>query len=231
MQLKGIARDAHEGDAQQAPLDAPNPSALQLTSQPSRVADVPLCEAVSVFPKVRLAFASCTLVLILAYVAWHDQQRARTVSVPTPPTGFELASGPRMAAAPQPRAHSALEPLSATEPELAPRPQVAAGSQSVLDPRPWSAGPAVPELQPAPVQTEPPPSVQTEEGTAAEARSTSEPRGGTVAPVVQSSATMRETAIASRSPDITPIPLPRPRPRKPPAVGARNAASTPLRLN
>src|SRR5215475_8167814 len=202
MQLKGIARDAHEGDAQQAPLDAPNPSALQLTSQPSRVADVPLCEAVSVFPKVRLAFASCTLVLILAYVAWHDQQRARTVSVPTPPTGFELAS----------------------------RPQIAAGSQSVLDPRPWSAGPAVPELQPAPVQTEPPP-VQTEEGTAAEARSTSEPRGGTVAPVVQSSATMRETAIASRSPDITPIPLPRPRPRKPPAVGARNAASTPLRLN
>src|SRR5262245_36864829 len=223
MQLKAIARDAYEGNAQQAPLDAPNPSALQLTLQPSRVADVPLCEAVSVFPKVRLAFASCTLVLILTYVAWHDQQRARTVSVPTPPTGFELASGPRMAAAPQPRAQSALEPLSATEPELAPRPQVAAGSQSVLDPRPWSAGPAVPELQPAPVQTE--------EGTAAETRSTSEPRGSTVAPVVQSSATMRETAIASGSPDITPIPLPRPRPRKPPAVGARNAASTPLRLN
>src|SRR5262249_40892967 len=103
--LKAIARDAYEGNAQQAPLDAPNPSALQLTLQPSRVADVPLCEAVSVFPKVRLAFASCTLVLILAYVAWHDQQRARTVSVPTPPTGFELGVRTRKGSgAPAPRA-------------------------------------------------------------------------------------------------------------------------------
>ena len=172
-----------------------------------------MCEAISVFPKGRLAFASCTLVLILAYVAWHDQQRARTVSGPKPPAGFELASGPQLAAAPQPEAQSAFQPLPATEPELAPSPQVAAGSQSVLDPRPWSPGPAVPELQP------PPPPVQTEEETAAEARSTPEPRGGTVAPVVQSSAMMQGTAIAAGPAEITPIPLPRPRPRKPPALG------------
>src|SRR5215475_4113815 len=158
----------------------------------------------------------------MAYVAWHDQQRARTVSGPKPPAGFELASGPQMAAAPQPRAQSGLEPPPATEPELTPPPQVAAGSQSVLDPRRWSPGPAVPELQPPPVQPE--------EGTAAEARSTPEPTG-IVAPVVQPSAMVRETAIATGPREVTPIPLPRPRPRKPPAPGARNAASTPSKLN
>jgi hypothetical protein len=175
-----------------------------------------------VFPRVRLAFASCAFVLIMTYVAWHDQQRARTIARPNPPPALELASGLQTFAAPESRAQSALGPLLATEPELAPGPQVvaAAGSHSVLDPRPWSPGPAVPELQP----------VQTEAETAAEAPSMPESQQAATAPAVGSSAMMRETVIATGSPEVTPIPLPRPRPRKPPAPGPRNA-STPLKLN
>jgi hypothetical protein len=199
----------------------------------------------SQFPRVRLSLASCAFVLIVTYVAWHNQQRAWTV----------------------------LGPIPVTTPELAPGSQIAAVPQSVLDPRPGWAGATVPQLQPALVPNEEqtaaeaPPTpesqegakaalvpkeeetaaearptpesqegaraalVPTEEETAAEARPTPESQEGAKAEVIGSSPMIRELITRTGATEITPIPLPRPRPRKPPAVGAPKVGGAPLKIN
>jgi len=76
--------------------------------------------------RVRLLLASCGLVGVLTYVAWHKQQHPPTVSAP----------------------------ISATASEPREEAQAAAVPQSVLDPLPgWGAAP-VPVLQPALVPDE-----------------------------------------------------------------------------
>lgn len=81
---------------------------------------------VSKFPRVRLAFASCTFVVVMTCAAWQNQQHPREVLEPAAGATMELASGPR--------------------PEAIPA--------SAMDPQPGWVGATVPQLPPALVRSE-----------------------------------------------------------------------------
>jgi hypothetical protein len=81
---------------------------------------------VSKFLRARLAFASCAFVVILTYVAWQNQQRARPVVDSAAVSSMELASAPRPEAVPP----------------------------SAMDPRPGWGGATVPQLPSVLVRSE-----------------------------------------------------------------------------
>jgi hypothetical protein len=141
---------------------------------------------VSKFPRVRLAFASCTFVVVMTYAAWQNQQHAREVLEPAAGATMELASGPR--------------------PEAVPA--------SAMDPQPGWIGATVPQLPPALVRSEE--EAAPEARTKPEFQEPASTQVTALAqPKPELTAAKPELTAAKSSAELTPIPLPRPRPRRP----------------